>query len=176
MVFVRLRSIVIGLLLLGFIEARAAVAQDEIVGRARAVTGDTIKIKSIDDGKTRLIRLFGVSAPDPRQHCETKNGVPIECGYMSFDALDAMMRKTRITCVDLEKDADGKLTGTCYAGDKILNSMVVRDGWALAYVAESSDFLGLEKRARAAGKGIWRYRFQKPWIWRAEQEKAKKGD
>lgn len=174
--FVGLMLFFVSIFALGLIDGRAANAQDEIVGRARAATGDTIRIKSIDDGKTRLVRLFGVSAPDRRQHCETKNGVPIECGYMSFDALDAMMRKTRITCVDLEKDADGKLTGTCYAGDKILNSMVVRDGWALAYVAESSDFLGLEKRARAAGKGIWRYRFQKPWIWRAEQEKAKKGD
>ena len=176
MVFVRLRSIVIGLLLLGFIEARAAVAQDEIVGRARAVTGDTIKIKSIDDGKTRLIRLFGVSAPDPRQHCETKNGEPTNCGHFSLDALDLMLRRIQVTCVDLDKDAEGMITGTCYAGDKILNSAIVRAGWALAHVEESSDFLGLEQRARAAGKGIWPYRFQKPWIWRAEQEKAKKGN
>jgi endonuclease YncB( thermonuclease family) len=176
MILVRLFLIIAGLLAFGLTEARVAVALDEIVGRARAATGDTIRIKSIDDGKTRLVRLFGVNAPNPQQHCETKHGEPINCGYLSRDGLDRMLTRIQVTCVDLDKDAEGTITGTCYAGDKILNSAIVRAGWALAYVKESSDFLGLEQRARAAGKGIWPYRFQKPWIWRAEQEKAKKGN
>jgi endonuclease YncB( thermonuclease family) len=169
----RISLIAVALLTFGFMETSAAIALDEIVGRARSVTGDTIKIKSIDDGKTRRVRLFGVNAPDPRQHCETKHGESVNCGFMALDALDVMIRKKQITCVDLDKDAEGVITGTCYVGDQILNSSIVRAGWALAYVKESSDFLGLEERARAAGKGIWPFRFEKPWIWRAEQEKAK---
>jgi endonuclease YncB( thermonuclease family) len=176
MIFGRFWLVVLGLLALGVMEARTALAQDEIVGRARAVAGDTIKIKSIDDGKTRLIRLFGVNAPDRRQHCETKHGEPVNCGFMALDGLNVMIRGKQITCVDLNRDEDGKVTGTCYAGDKILNSAVVRAGWALAYAKETSDFLGLEEAARAAGKGVWPYRFEKPWIWRAEQEKDKKGN
>lgn len=161
---------------LGSANGRAALAQDEIVGQARAVSGDTIKIKSIDDGKTWRLRLYGVMAPDRRQHCETKHGEPVNCGYQSYDALDTLIRRKRMTCIDLEKDSAGELTGTCYLGDKILNSMVVRAGWALAYVKETPDFLGLEERAREQGWGIWPYRFEKPWIWRAEQEKAKSGN
>lgn len=174
MIFARFALIAAGLLAFGLIEAGAAAAQDEIVGRARAATGDTIRIKSIDDGKTRRVRLYGVNAPGLRQHCETKLGEPLNCGRLSRDGLARMLSRIQITCVDLDKDAEGTITGTCYAGDKILNSAIVRAGWALAYVKESGDFLGLERRARAAGKGIWPYRFQKPWIWRAEQEKAKK--
>jgi len=166
----------VALVVLGPPGGRAAHALDEIVGHARAVSGDTIKIKSIDDGKTRRIRLYGVMAPDRRQHCETQNGESVNCGYKAFDALDTMIRRKRMTCVDLENDSTGQLTGTCYLGDKILNSLVVRDGWALAYIEETADFLGLEERARAAGKGIMIYRFEKPWIWRAEQEKAKNGN
>jgi endonuclease YncB( thermonuclease family) len=160
----------------GVIGGRVAYAQDEIVGLARAVSGDTIIIKSIDDGKITQMRLYGVMAPDLRQHCETSNGEPVNCGYKSFDALDTMIQRKRMTCVDLEKDSTGHLTGTCYLGDKILNSLIVRDGWALAYVDETPDFLGLEERARAAGRGVMIYRFEKPWIWRAEQEKAKSGN
>jgi endonuclease YncB( thermonuclease family) len=176
MIYARIALIFVGVLAAALFNGRAAEALDEIVGRARAVTGDTLKIKSIDDGKTRRVRLFGVNAPDPHQHCETKNGVPVDCGLMSLDALDAMMRRKQITCVDLEKDAEGKLAGTCYAGDTVLNSSLVRAGWALAYVEESRDLAGLEERARAEGKGIWPYRFEKPWIWRAALKKAKKAN
>jgi endonuclease YncB( thermonuclease family) len=164
------------LFVLGLADSRAAIAQQEIIGLARAVSGDTIKIKSIDDGKTREIRLYGVMAPDRRQHCETQQGEPVNCGYKSYDALDTMIQGKRMTCVDFEKDKSGATTGTCYLGDKILNSLIVRNGWALSFVQESSDYLGLEERARESGKGIWVYRFQKPWDWRAEQEKAKKGN
>ena len=163
------------LFVLSLASGRTAVAQQEIVGLARAVSGDTVRIKSIDDGKTHDIRLFGVMAPDRRQHCETRNGESVNCGYESFDALDTLIKGKRMTCVDFDKDKSGHVTGTCYLGDKILNSMIIRDGWALSYVEESRDFLGLEERAKESGKGIWIYRFQKPWIWRYEQEKAQKG-
>jgi len=168
--------LVVALVVMGPLGERAAHALDEIVGLARAVSGDTIDIKSIDDGKTTRLRLYGVMAPDRRQHCETPNGEAVNCGYKSFDALDTMIRGKRMTCVDLEDDGTGHLTGTCYLGDKILNSLIVRAGWALAYVDETSDFLGLEERARAAGRGVMIYRFEKPWVWRVEQEKTKSGN
>lgn len=110
---------------LGSLGGHDAHALDEIVGWGRAASGDTIKIKSIDDGKTRRVRLFGIASPEPYQHCETQNGEPVNCGLMSRDALDALMRNKQITCVDLERDVGGVLTGTCYAGDRILNSTLV---------------------------------------------------
>ena len=166
-------SLFLGLTVLANIYACPALALDEIVGWARAVDGDTIKIKSIDDGKIHQIRLFGVAAPDAQQHCETKNGESLDCGLLSLEALDAIIRNKQITCINVEKGLDEKLTGTCYAGDRIINSMLVRAGWALAYIKESSDYLGLEKLARGEGKGIWPYRFEKPWIWWERQNKSK---
>ena len=56
-------------------------------------------------------------------------------------------------CVDFEKDLEGKLTGLCYMGDKILNGAIVRAGWALAYQQESRDFLDVEKKARLKDRG-----------------------
>jgi len=152
------------------------MAQSEIVGRARATSGDSLKIKSIDDGKITELRLYGVDAIEVNQHCETKLGAPEECGLMALDALDAMLRRKQITCVDFALGPEGDTAATCYVGDKILNSLVVRAGWALAYQPESSDYLGLEQLARKEGKGIWPFRFQTPWEWRAEQAEAEKGN
>lgn len=153
-----------------------ALAQEEIVGMARAVNGDTIRIESIDDGSVMTIRLHGVDAPDPRQHCETKNGRAVNCARKSRDALNVLLRKERIICVDMSKDDQGQTAATCYAGDRIINGTLVRQGWALAYIPESRDYIGLEMLAKSEGIGLWPLRFQKPWIWRAEQEQAKKGN
>ena len=151
-----------------------AWAEEEIAGRAIAINGDTLRITRIDGKGHAVIRLYGVDAPETNQHCETEYGRLVSCGRQAMDALGAMLRHKQVTCVNLEQDSENNMTGLCYAGDIILNGAIVRAGWALAYVNESQDYLGLERRAKRSGKGIWELRFEKPWIWRAAQAKLKK--
>ena len=153
-----------------FLSNQVGFAQEEITGRASAIGGDTLIIKSIDDGKKTEFRLWGIDAPEVAQHCETQNGKSVDCGVLARDALNSMVRRKELICIDFEKDKEGQLTALCYIGDKILNSAVVRSGWALAYRQESSDYLLLEKQARIKEKGIWKYRFTKPWVWRKKQK------
>lgn len=150
--------------------SQMGVAQEEITGRAIVISGDTLIIKSIDDGKKTEFRLWGADAPEVAQHCETQNGRSVDCGVLARDALKSIIRKKELTCIDFEKDKGGRLTALCYMGDKILNGALVRSGWALAYQQESSDYLALEKQARLKEKGIWKYRFTKPWVWRKKQK------
>ncbi|MBM85724.1 MAG: nuclease [Rhodospirillaceae bacterium] len=154
----------------------AAAAQTEIVGHAKAVSGDTVRIKSIENGKVSTIRLFGVDAIELNQHCETKLGVPKNCGRFSRDALGAMLRRKLVTCVDFDRGPDGEKTATCYAGDVILNAAIVRAGWALAFSFDTNDYQGLENLAKKEGRGNWPYRFQKPWNWRADRADEQKGN
>lgn len=163
-------------LLVGFSGAGSghALAQDQVAGRAIAIAGDTVRITR-DDGEGRIvIRLRGVDAPEPRQHCETEYGRLVNCGVIAMDTLSGMLRRKQVTCVDLERDGNKHLTGLCYAGDVILNGAIIRVGWALAYIDESQDYIGIEKLAKRDGKGLWKLRFEKPWIWRAEQERLRK--
>ena len=149
----------------------SAFSQDEISGRAIAISGDTLRLKNEEDKSEIEVRLWGIDAPETNQHCETRTGRSIDCGILAKNALKATIRRKTLTCVDFDKNEDGTITALCYLGDKILNSMVVRSGWAMAYKRESSDYLGIEKVARLAEKGIWQYRFDKPWIWRKRQKK-----
>ncbi len=148
------------------VSGHAILAQEEITGRASAIAGDTLLIKSLDDGKKTKIRLWGIDAPEVTQHCETPNGRSVNCGVLARDALRSMLKRKELTCIDFEKGRKGQLTALCYIGDKILNGAIVRAGWALAFKQESSDYLELEKQARLKEKGIWKYTFTKPWVWR----------
>ena len=153
------------------VDIKNGFSQQELSGRAVAIAGDTLRLISDDDKSKTLIRLWGVDAPELEQHCETKNGRSIDCGLLARDALDAIISRKNLTCVDFEKDTEGQLTALCYLGDQILNGSVVRSGWAMAYRKESMDFVGLEKQARLSGKGIWEYKFDKPWLWRKLRKK-----
>ena len=148
-----------------------AFSQEEVSGRATIISGDTISIKNIEDGKQFVFRLWGIDAPELDQPCEKRNGQSVDCGVLARNAVRAIVRKNELVCVDFEKDLEGKLTGLCYMGDKILNGAIVRAGWALAYKQESSDFLDVEKKARLKDRGVWKYKFSAPWKWRKSQKK-----
>ena len=147
-------------------------AQEEIRGRAIVLSGDSFTLINEEDKSEIMIRLWGIDAPELNQHCETETGRSVDCGVLAKTGLKSIIRRKNLTCIDFDKDQDEKITATCYIGDKILNSMVVRSGWALAFKKESSDYVGVEKTARLKEKGVWQYKFDKPWLWRKFQKKA----
>jgi endonuclease YncB( thermonuclease family) len=46
---------------------------------------------------------------------------------------------------------------------------MVRDGWAMAFVRYSRDYVVEEKEARDARRGLWIGTFSPPWEWRTAQ-------
>ena len=164
--------LIVALMIAISIDIKNGFSQQELSGRAVAIAGDTLRLINDEDKSKTLIRLWGVDAPELEQHCETKNGRSIDCGLLARDALDAIISRKNLTCVDFEKDTEGQLTALCYLGDQILNGSVVRSGWAMAYRKESMDSVGLEKQARLGEKGIWEYKFDKPWLWRKSRKKT----
>ena len=149
----------------------SAFSQEEVAGRAKVISGDTLSIKNIEDGKQFTFRLWGIDAPELDQPCEKKNGQSVDCGVLARNAVRAIIKRSELVCVDFEKDSENQITALCYMGDKILNGAIVRAGWALAYRQESTDFLDVEKQARLNDKGVWEYNFITPWTWRKNQKK-----
>ena len=149
----------------------SAFSQEEVAGRAKVISGDTLSIKNIEDGKQFTFRLWGIDAPELDQPCEKKNGQSVDCGVLARNAVRAIIKRSELVCVDFEKDSENQITALCYMGDKILNGAIVRAGWALAYKQESTDFLDVEKQARLNDKGVWEYNFIPPWTWRKNQKK-----
>ena len=48
----------------------------------------------------------------------------------------------------------------------LYNSLMVKNGWALAYRKYSLDYIDEEKEAKDKKMGMWTGKFLAPWKWR----------
>lgn len=129
-------------------------------GAVTATDGDSLRM-----GDTR-IRLHGIDAPEANQSCDDAQGRRYRCGIESRDALRAMVRGRDVQCEVIEKDQYGRSVARCFAGDLYLNEAMVARGWAVAYRRYSQAYVDEERRAQAAGVGIWQGDFMPPGEWR----------
>ena len=73
---------------------------------------------------------------------------------------------TEVTCEAAPGDGAAPLVARCRAGGFDLSANMVHTGWALADRAAGTAFVVIEKKARAAGRGLWRGTFTPPAEWR----------
>ncbi|MDO1560395.1 thermonuclease family protein [Brevundimonas sp. 2R-24] len=119
------------------------------------VDGDTIRV----GGET--IRLHGIDAPELRQTC---GDVP--CGARSRDRLAAIIGGQAVQCAGRERDRYRRLVAVCRVAGVDIAGQLVSEGWALAYVRYSRDYLAEETRARRQRLGMWATEFVPPEEWR----------
>ncbi|MDB5563073.1 MAG: succinoglycan biosynthesis protein, partial [Hyphomicrobiales bacterium] len=139
-------------------------AQNKISGPARAVTSDTITIG------TQRVLLWGADAPDPDQYCQQGNQ-KWDCAASATDALTTMLAAGDTSCdfvPNQRPDPFNRKFGVCTTGGKVLNSELIRQGWALDITSETKDYADIEKQAKADKVGLWAtgVKFDKPWEWR----------
>lgn len=138
-----------------------AAAQDKLAGNANVIDGDTLEIAGI------AVRLEGIDAPELRQSCAAEDGRQVACGKRASRALVSAIGGSTVDCEILGQDGYGRLLGDCAVNGENLNARMVRDGWAVAFVKYSDRFAPEESQARSQQAGIWQWRFDKPWDWRA---------
>jgi len=131
------------------------------VGLGTATDGDTIRI-----GDER-IRLHGIDAAEFGQTCASASGIRWDCGGAARTRLAALLAVGPVSCVADERDGYGRLVAVCTAADGTpINATLVREGLAWAYVEYSTDYVGDERAARAAHRGIWQADTMPPWDYR----------
>jgi endonuclease YncB( thermonuclease family) len=133
---------------------------DDLTGPALVIDGDTIAVRS------RHVRLQGIDAPETDQVCLDVQGERWTCGIAARERLSAHIAGRPITCTSRGEDRYARMLATCLAGGENLNAWMVREGWALAYVQYSREYVGDEAAARAQRRGIWAGAFIAPWDWR----------
>src|SRR5918997_4533479 len=143
----------------------ATTAAEVIVGAARVVDGDTIQV-----GDAR-VRLEGIDAPEAKQTCINARGREWDCGRAASRELQQLVSKREVRCEADGKDDYGRLLGTCSVGDLVINAEMIRNGLAWAFVKYSSTYVGVEKEARQARRGVFEVANLPPWEFRAEQWK-----
>jgi len=134
------------------------------------IDGETISIR------TMRVRLFGVSAPDKSQQCETGLGRFVSCGAESKSALETLIAGQRITCKiagedrTLERSSSAatsgyvRLVGRCFSGRLDIAQALVDEGYLVA--KSPSPYAGSALQACTAGRGLWAYRFEAPWTFK----------
>jgi endonuclease YncB( thermonuclease family) len=138
----------------------------ERAGIPRVVDGDTLAIG------TAKIRLQGIDAPETDQVCLNAGGQQWTCGIEARDRLAAHIAGREITCVSIDIDVYGREVARCSVADEDLNGWMVREGWALAYVKYSSEYVTAEEQARTRQRGLWQGASIAPWDWRHRNNKT----
>ncbi|KAB8333648.1 thermonuclease family protein [Scytonema tolypothrichoides VB-61278] len=134
-------------------------AHADITGQASVIDGDTIEVHG------KRIRFHGIDAPENGQLCQLK-GKNYRCGQKAALALDDLIARKTVRCVEKDQDRYQRIVGECFAGQVNLNAWMVENGWALAYRQYSTAYVPQEDTARARKVGIWAGTFDNPWDYR----------
>lgn len=151
------------IVLVAVVAALPALATDvaRLTGSARVVDGDTLVIG------TEHVRLFGIDAPEIDQRCEAA-GATWDCGGFARRELAGLVKGQDLTCAGRGRDRYDRLLARCEVAGRDVGASLVAAGAATAYRRYSSDYVGEEKAARAAGLGIWRGTMETPEAFRHE--------
>jgi endonuclease YncB( thermonuclease family) len=149
----------ISIFILAWLTCSPARAAD-FTGVPRIVDGDTLVIG------TTNIRLERIYAPETDQICLNANGIRWTCGIDARDQLAVRIAGREVKCTSNGVDANRRTLATCYLAGEDLNNWMVQQGWALAYVRQSFEYVHAEENARAQKRGLWQGAFIAPWDWR----------
>jgi endonuclease YncB( thermonuclease family) len=132
-------------------------------GPARVIDGDTISIAG-----TR-IRLEGIDAPEAGQTCKSAANEPWPCGSQATANLSDIVAGKSVVCEKRGTDKYGRILATCFVGGQDINALMVRQGYAWAFVKYSSAYVREEAEARAEKRGIWQGPAVPAWEYRAQR-------
>jgi endonuclease YncB( thermonuclease family) len=121
----------------------------------RAIDGDSFKAGDVE------IRLYGIDAPEYRQTCSDA-GQQQPCGRLALAALSKLIGNKDVSCKIVDRDRYGRQVSVCRDGALDINREMVRLGWAVAYRKHALDYIGVERDAKTARRGIWAWRFEMP--------------
>ena len=144
-----------------------------IQGKVKVIDGDTVKIKN------NKIRLSGIDAPELNQLCSKvflslsfiSFNKKYSCGKISTEKLTILLKNEIILCKVENIDRYKRKLATCYKNKLNINSWLVRNGYALAYIKYSKKYVLQEKEAKRDQLGIWQGTFENPWDWRKNVKK-----
>ena len=161
-------QILFNIFLLIFFLITNGSAENEIIGKAKVIDGDTIKINNIS------IRFSGIDAPESFFKGKTQtcfllsSNEKIFCGKESKIILRNKISNNLVTCIpENKKDKYNRIIGECYINSESLSSFMVSSGYAFDFDKYSKGKFKIEETEAKENKlGLWGMKFDYPWIWR----------
>lgn len=123
----------------------------------KVIDGDTIKINN--EGREESVRLLGIDAPELNDKRKL-----VAC--FANESKNELSKKISNQKVELEsdlsqgdKDKYGRLLRYIYFNGELINSWLIKEGYANVYrqypVAKLKEFEGYEMEARLNSRGLW---------------------
>lgn len=156
-----LKTLTIGYLI--FLSVAASSCAADLSGPVRIIDADTVEVQGV------VIRLYGIDAPETGQRCMNSSRKLVR------PSIDAVARLAELAahglrCHGSEYDDYRRLIAVCSSEAGIeINSLLVREGFAWAFVKYSKDYVMDETIARNERLGIWRLACDAPWAFRAKR-------
>ena len=132
--------------------AIALLAAPAAADTATVVDGETIRL----NGKT--YDLWGIDAPEAEQRCGSWPS-----GREATEHLKQFIAGKAVTCEPKATDRFGQTLALCRAEGADLGEMMVRDGYAWAFVDYSTDYVDEEKAAYEANLAIHHHGCERAW-------------
>jgi endonuclease YncB( thermonuclease family) len=123
--------------------------------------GDSLVIQSRDQQVVQ-VRLAGIDAPEYDQ----------PYGLAARGALSALVKDHTVRVDPVDHDHYGRVVAKIRAGNRDVNLVLVRSGYAWVYreYTQDSALYAAEREARSARRGLWALRKPvPPWIWRKQK-------
>lgn len=136
-----------------------------ILGRATVIDGDTITLAHA------RVRIFAIDAPELAQPCYYPSNQAWACGLEAKQMLKRFLADDPVTCLVRDHDRYGRSVATCSVRGDDIGQEMVRQGMAVAYREYSLLYAGEERLAMAERRGIWVGRFERPHLWRQNNQR-----
>lgn len=125
-------------------------------GLVRVIDADTWDVGGI------RVRLFGIDAPELDQTCDDRAGRVWNCGEWATDQTRLQYDGHEAHCEALDTDRYGRTVARCLVNGQDAARVMVRQGWAVAFLRYSHDYQADEAAARFVSAGIHRGTMRRP--------------
>ena len=122
----------------------------EIRKFARVIVIDAGHLKA---DKT-VIRLYGISAPEHDETCDTSSGRSWPCGARALGALRALLQTRTVEC-EMKGQVEQEQLALCRIGKTDLSNWLVRQGWAELDEDADAAYGDALKAAKKDKLGLW---------------------
>ena len=150
-----------------FINFSISISEDLnfIYGKAIVTDGDTIKING------EKIRFGGIDAPEKEQICNL-NGEKIFCGKISSQKLKEIIGKNKVKCIkEKNRDRYRRIIAECFVNGESISKNMIKSGYAFDYPKYSKNkYAKYQEYAKKNQLGIWKMKFDYPWLWRKKNK------
>lgn len=130
----------------------------QMTGRADAIAGKTLQMQGLQ------IVLWGIETPALDQTC-SRDGEDYPCGKDSRRYLQDLTSGVDVRC-DILVGGYLRVVGQCFIGDVDVALLMVAGGHAFDRVGPNGPYRTSQNEAKDQKKGIWAGRFERPEIWR----------